>query len=386
MAIPETIDFVRTGPGTLAGRYLRTFWQPVYRAQDLAAGRAAPIRIMGEDFTLYRGQEGSPHVTVFRCAHRGTQLSTGWVEGDSLRCRYHGWRYDGSGQCVEQPGEEEGFANKVRIKSYPTKEYLGLIFAYLGDGEPPPLRRYHELEGPGVLEVYPPEYWPCNYFNRIDNACDAAHIAFTHQDSRAAINYRPEVPAVSAEETEYGVRTTLMRGGKITGALHFHMPNTNHFRTTVALRDPLRGAGGGILDRLLWRIPVDDERCVSFPIDFAHLTGEAAKEYQERRQQARLATVGSHTELAEDILAGKLLIGDIKNQSNLKNLTSLEDYVTQVGQGAIPDRSNDRLGRIDVGLFLLRKLWERELKSLADGVPLKKWTIPEKLPESGRAM
>src|SRR5687767_7172929 len=131
-------DFVHTGPGTLAGRYMRRFWQPVHVAEKLPPGRAVPVRIMSEDFTLYRGEGGIPHLTAFRCAHRGTQLSTGWVEGDSIRCRYHGWRYDGSGQCVEQPGEEEGFASKVRIRSYPVKEYLGLIFAYLGEGEPPP--------------------------------------------------------------------------------------------------------------------------------------------------------------------------------------------------------------------------------------------------------
>ncbi|HEY3116170.1 MAG TPA: Rieske 2Fe-2S domain-containing protein, partial [Chloroflexota bacterium] len=100
-------ELVRTGPGTLAGRYLRGFWQPVAVAADLPIGRAKPIRVMSEDFTLYRGESGQPHVLAFRCAHRGTQLSTGWVEGDSLRCFYHGWRYDPDGQCVEQPAEPE---------------------------------------------------------------------------------------------------------------------------------------------------------------------------------------------------------------------------------------------------------------------------------------
>jgi len=84
----EWDDFVHTGPGTLAGRYLRRFWQPAYRAQDLLAGRAVPIRIMSEDLTLYRGESalplgegggesGKPHLLAFRCAHPGTQLSTG---------------------------------------------------------------------------------------------------------------------------------------------------------------------------------------------------------------------------------------------------------------------------------------------------------------------
>src|SRR5262245_59618302 len=138
MAVANTVreaDLEHVGPGTLAGRYLRQFWHPVYRAHDLPAGRARPITILGEEFTLYRGEDGTPHVVDFRSAHRGAQLSTGWVEGDCMRCRYHGWKYDGAGQCVEQPAEDASFTAKVRIPSYPTREYLGLIFAYLGDAE-----------------------------------------------------------------------------------------------------------------------------------------------------------------------------------------------------------------------------------------------------------
>ena len=115
-------DLIRTAPGTLAGRYMRMFWQPIYRAEDLPAGKAKPIRIMSEDFTLYRGGGGSPHVVGFRCAHRGTQLSAGWVEGDCIRCMYHGWLYDSTGQCLEQPAEDKSFAKKIRIRSYPTRD------------------------------------------------------------------------------------------------------------------------------------------------------------------------------------------------------------------------------------------------------------------------
>src|SRR5215208_3001398 len=134
-------EFVHTGPGTLAGRFLRMFWQPVCCSYELAAGQALPIRIMSEDLTLYRGQSGTAYLVAGRCAHRGTQLSAGWVEADCIRCFYHGWKYDGTGQCVEQPAEDQAFAPKVRIAGYPVREYIGLIFAYLGEGEPPPLPR-----------------------------------------------------------------------------------------------------------------------------------------------------------------------------------------------------------------------------------------------------
>jgi 5,5'-dehydrodivanillate O-demethylase len=107
-------DLERVGPGTPAGRYLRLFWHPVLRARDLRPGQAKPIEVLGQKFTVYRGSDGVVRVVDFRCAHRGAQLSLGWVEGDAIRCRYHGWKYDGAGRCVEQPNEQEPFCDKVR--------------------------------------------------------------------------------------------------------------------------------------------------------------------------------------------------------------------------------------------------------------------------------
>src|SRR5207248_205378 len=151
---------------------------------------AKPITIMSEQFTLYRGEGGVPHLVDFRCAHRGTQLSTGWVEGDCLRCFYHGWKYDGAGQCVEQPAEDASFAAKVRIRSYPTEDYLGLIFAYLGDAErddtgalrPPALPRYSVVEQAGVLSASS-YVRQCNYWNNVESNMDELHVAFVHRDS-----------------------------------------------------------------------------------------------------------------------------------------------------------------------------------------------------------
>lgn len=161
------MDFYYTGPETLAGRYMRRFWHPVYRAEDLKPGWAKPIRIMSEEFTLYRGETGEPHVTAFRCPHRLAQLSVGWIEDDCIRCRFHGWKFDSSGQCVEQPAEKESFAEKVSIRTCPTKEYLGLIFAYFGAGDPPPLPRYPDFEKDGLwVETY---VRPCNFVNNLEN-------------------------------------------------------------------------------------------------------------------------------------------------------------------------------------------------------------------------
>jgi 5,5'-dehydrodivanillate O-demethylase len=118
-------DFVHTGPGTVAGGLMRRFWHPVYASEELPVGRAKPIRIMNEDFTLYRGESGQAHLLDFRCAHRGSRLHTGWVEGDDVRCMYHGWKYGPDGRCTEQPGEPEPFCQKIRIRSYLRENTLG---------------------------------------------------------------------------------------------------------------------------------------------------------------------------------------------------------------------------------------------------------------------
>ena len=374
-------DFVWTGPGTLAGRYLRMFWQPVYVAHDLAPGRAVPIRIMSEDFTLYRGEGGAVHLVADRCAHRGTQLSTGWVEGDSIRCRYHGWKFEGSGQCVEQPGEEETFARKVSIRSYPVEEYIGLVFAYLGEGKPPPLRRHPDFEGAGVLEAFTTGIWPCNYFNVLDNACDMGHVSYTHIESRSRMG-RPDLlglPNVSTEETDYGIKTVGAVPKGRTNVLHFHMPNTNQIRSPLQITDLRRDPWSGWVNRLFIRVPVDDERCLNYIVDYAEVEGEMARSYAEHRLRVRRETQEFPNYLGASVLAGEISFEEINDQTNILHLTLLEDYVVQVGQGMIAERERDSLGRLDVGVLLLRKIWERELRTLAEEQPLKRWSCPGKL-------
>jgi 5,5'-dehydrodivanillate O-demethylase len=259
--IADALDFAHTGPGTLAGRYLRRYWQPVHVADALPRGEAAPIRIMSEDFTLYRGESGTPHVVAARCAHRGTQLSVGWVEEDCIRCLYHGWKYDATGQCVEQPGEGDGFADRVRVASYPTREHLGLIFAYLGEGEPPPFPPYPAFEGEGQVEAWA-ERFTCNFFQSYENTADEFHVAYVH--SGGGTHQRlAEVPEMSAAETAYGLaRHSRRSDGKVRITLHL-MPNTT--RVIVPPFKGFRGLGGW-RDSYFTLVPVDDESHLMFGI------------------------------------------------------------------------------------------------------------------------
>jgi 5,5'-dehydrodivanillate O-demethylase len=365
-------DLIRTGPGTLAGRYMRLFWQPIYRAEDLPAGKAKPIRIMSEDFTLYRGSSGTPHVVGFRCAHRGTQLSAGWVEGDCIRCIYHGWLYDSTGQCVEQPAEEKSFAKKIRIRAYPTREYLGLIFAYLGDGEAPPFARYAHFEKEGVLEVLPVQVWPCNFFQRVDNNGDTFHVPFVHRGAYLSTDIRSGLPAISKKETDWGTTAYATFPGGWTNVLQFIMPNGYTFRNPAPDKDIPWD------DRFQWDVPLDDEHSLQFRLRLVPLVGEAAHDYRERRVQMLAGETFSIVDAGESVLRGQLDFADLPKLTNDKiALIHAQDYVSQAGQGVVADRRLEHLGRSDAGVILFRKIWERELSALARGRPLKKWALPQ---------
>lgn len=390
-------EFVHVSPGTLAGRFLRMFWQPVYLSEDLAPGRAVPLHIFGEDYTLYRGEtpgvEGkglgvetepigsinpqpptpNPHLMAFRCAHRGTQLSTGWVEGDRIRCFYHGWKYDGNGQCVEQPAENPGFEAKVRIGSYPTRDYLGLVFAYLGEGDPPPFPRYRQLESDGVIEAHT-YVRECSYFNSIENNMDEVHLAFVHRSSSfTATGINAFLPEISGEETDYGIIRFGSRPNGTTRVVHLVMPNLIVFKG-----EPSSDAGESEgRDQFAWRVPIDDFTHRSFNVSHVYATGEAAERYREKmRRREGPADAPSANELARRVLRGELHVDELGDRADVINI---QDAVAQAGQGQIPDRASDRLGRSDELIILLRKIWLRELSALAEGRPAKSWVQPEQL-------
>ena len=361
--IVEQLDFVHTGPGTLAGRYLRRYWQPIYLSDKLAKATIVPIRILGEDLALYRGESGRAHVVANECRHRLTRLSTGWVEGDTIRCRYHGWRYDESGQCVEQPAEPKPFCASVqKLASYPTHEAHGFIFAYLGEGEAPAFRPLPGLED-GAREdwtVCPSvEMIPCNYFQSAENIMDDVHVNFSHRGHLVNTTSRPYVPTkVTARETPFGLTHFLDRGER-TDRLHFIMPNR------CFLAHPLRSARDNKpfwFKALFWYVPIDDESHLHFLIMVYHT---------KRRERPEGSPV--HEEI-QAILAGRKSWEAVANHPNI---IRIQDGVAICGQGKIEDRTRERLGTSDAAVILLRRLWKRELGLLAAGRPVTQFGTPD---------
>jgi 5,5'-dehydrodivanillate O-demethylase len=360
-------DIARTGPGTPMGRFMRRFWMPVMRAEDLPAGEARPIRVMSEDFAIYRGEGGEAQIIDYRCPHRGAMMHLGWVEGNDIRCVYHGWKFDCTGQCNEQPAEEAGFARKVRIGAYPTREFMGLIFGFFGEGAPPAFPPYPLPLAEGVIENQVPPVVPCNWLQCFENSMDEVHVAFVHRTGGSHQGIY-DLPEIAVEETDWGMIRYGRRGNEERISLHY-MPNCT--RVIVPPMAGLDGAGG-------WRelylafTPVDDETNMWFITNLVGVTGEAVVAYQAARQRylERQAAAGSSLDLAQKVMDGKVRFANIDHPDRVR----VQDFAVQAGQGKIADRSNEYLGKSDTAIILWRRIVERELRAMQTGRNIKQWT------------
>jgi 5,5'-dehydrodivanillate O-demethylase len=358
----------KTEPGSLAGRYMRMYWQPIFLAEKLENGRPQPVCIMSEHYTLYRGESGAPYLVSQMCPHRQTQLSLGAIEGENIRCFYHGWMFDSNGQCVEQPAEPESFCQKISIRAYPALEKFGLIFAYLGEGEPPRFPRFPAFEAAQDFLFSEDVGRDCNFFQNLENGLDTTHLGFVHRVHPGSFDGRTDIMECRAEEADWGIEYETKRQSGAYRKTFLGMPN---LFSAIVLSPKGDAEVASYQDMLLWYVPITNERHHGFTVRRFLVSNEDAPKHRA----AFAATVSKWTdnrlELARAIIAGKLRLEDI--DPSCVDLFNLQDDVVQMGQGATADRRHDRLGRSDAGVILIRKLWMRELKALAEQRPLNVW-------------
>lgn len=367
-----------TGPGTLMGRLLRSFWQPIALAESVGPGAARGLRVLGEDLTLYRGESSAPHLVGARCAHRCTVLHTGWIEGETIRCMYHGWRYHSDGRCVEQPAERRGRPDLVRIASYPVRDYAGLVFAWLGDGPVPEfsLPRKDVLEDSGRRLFAQEQVWDCNWFQQVENSLDATHVSFVHvwgRMSRFGEEITTAVPELAYEETSAGIRQTATRSKNNVRISDWTFPNNNH----VVSPGPRKGDPW--LDTVVWAVPIDDGRTMRFTVNAVPRSDDLT-DRRIAEDRSRRFNPADHY----DALFRRHEVPD----AGAAQLIGTQDYVAVRGQGVIFDRSQEFLGQSDAGIVLLRRIFLRELAALAAGKPAKRWEklehaadLPIQIPE-----
>lgn len=132
--------YTQVGPGTPMGDLYRRYWLPIAVADEIDRVEIQRVRLLGEDLVLYRAGEGGYGLVAERCPHRGASLAYGFPDAGGLRCAYHGWLFAADGTCVEQPNQHPDSPSlraRSTIAGYPVCSLGGLIFAYLGPGEPP---------------------------------------------------------------------------------------------------------------------------------------------------------------------------------------------------------------------------------------------------------
>jgi 5,5'-dehydrodivanillate O-demethylase len=361
----------QTSAGTPMGTLLRSFWQPVAVAADLERGSAKPLRVMGEDLTLYRGESGKTYLVGGRCAHRRVVLHTGWVEKEQIRCMYHGWKYDGTGQCTEMPAEKRAKPELVKIDGYPTHEYAGLVFAYMGAGPAPEfqLPRKGFLEEPGRLSFVRLQVWDCNWFQQIENSLDSSHLSFVHvwgQMSRFGEEVTTRIPDLEFFETSAGVRQVATRGKNNVRISNWTFPNNNHILSPGPTKtDPW-------IDTSVWAVPMDDERTWRFTVSTCPSTDPETDARITADRMIDFNPADHH-----DDLFYRRVIPD----RGPSLLLTTQDYVAVRGQGVIVDRSKERLAQSDAGIAMLRRIFLRELAAIRQGKPTKRWLKLEQDPQ-----
>jgi 5,5'-dehydrodivanillate O-demethylase len=361
------VDIATTKPGTPGGVFMRRFWQPVFRSEDLPKGRAKPIKIMSEEYTLFRGESGNAQIMDARCPHRNAPLHLGWVEGDDIRCVYHGWKFDCTGQCNEMPAEEPGFARKVQIKTYPTEEHMGQIFGYFGEKEPPLFPPFPEPLADGVIDAWRTEIIPCNYLQSFENTMDEVHVSFVHRDGGTHTAMQ-DLPEISSEETDWGmIRYGKRAAGGIRTSIHY-APNCT--RVIVPPSAGMDGVGGWA-EIYFGFTPIDDENHLWLITSHVKVTGDEAKAFRKKRKEfyENVDKAQPSLDAALDLIAGKGYYQDVQHP----DLAILQDIAVQAGQGRIEDRNRERLGRSDNGIIMWRKILSRELRTIADGKEPKTW-------------
>lgn len=358
--------------GAIAGRYMRQFWQPIALSRDFAPGQVKRVKIIGEHYTLYRGADGDIRLTQDRCPHRGTSLAYGWIEGNSIRCRYHGWKFDGDGRGEDFPAETATYAQSLCLKTYPVRDYLGVVFAFLGENEVPDFPRFPELEDENAGELLTlGVVLPYNYFQRVENDVDEVHIHYTHGEFAGSFGL-VDLPRITAKETDYGMVSVATRTDGSKLFTHVFMPNIM-LREVVIQQDTTQ-----LTIHAAWRVPIDDTSTLSIMID------RVANPDPEMHE--KLKHMVDPNELAMRVMAGEITLDDVDPDHPL--LPVVQDTVCMAGQGLIADRGGEHLGASDRAIALLRRVYAREMTALAEGRTMKRWNHVrvEKLQTSESAM
>jgi phenylpropionate dioxygenase-like ring-hydroxylating dioxygenase large terminal subunit len=191
------------------GIFLRNSWYVAAWNHELIDGKKLARTILEKPIVLYRGASGRVVALDDRCCHRAAPLSMGRVEGDDIRCMYHGMKFAADGKCIQIPGQDI-IPAKLGVRSYPVVEKYNLIFIWTGDPEmadPKLVLDYPPLADPKWRGLPGYMHYKANWLLIVDNLSDFAHLAFVHTNTLGGSEeYAYKTKPVAIEKLEDGFR------------------------------------------------------------------------------------------------------------------------------------------------------------------------------------
>lgn len=381
----QNMRMTRVGADQPGGKLLRRYWQPVALIEELEDHRPVrPVKLLGQDFVLFRDEQGRYGLLDRDCPHRGADLAFGRPEDGGLRCPFHGWLFDVKGNCLQTPAEPETskLCQRIKQKSYPVQLRSGILFAYLGEGEPPAFPDLDCFIAPESHVFAFKGHIACNWLQALEVGIDPAHASFLHrffEDEDADANYGRqfransadsdmpmtrvlrefERPQIEVERTDYGMRLTALR--QISDS-NTHVRVTN-LLFPQAFNIPLSAE----MTITQWHVPIDDVNCYWFAI-FTSFSTPVDKQ-QMRAQRLELYTLPDYIPRKNKANNYGFDPYEQKSQTytGMGFDINVHDQWAVESQGAIQDRTREHLGSTDKAIINYRSMLMKAIDQAESG-------------------
>lgn len=355
----EDAELTHTGPGTPAGEYFRRHWQPVAMTEQVGELPQA-LEILGEELVLFRDLSGQLGLLHKYCSHRRASLEYGIISEQGIRCCYHGWLYDVDGTILEVPGEPENspIPKKICHGAYPTHEYNGLVFAWMGPPDDMPEFPIYDTFDQIDNDMVPYSIdYPCNWLQVAENPMDPFHSVFLHtRVTRAHFN-----PAWGA--------MPVVEWHNMDGNTGMYLTNTRRWKDYLwvrtaevflpAIAQPPDIYQNAETEKFFprvgitkWTVPVNDTSCQI--IAWRHFNETLDQDNKGDRSKVGRGMVD--------------FVGQTGTERSYEEgQRSPGDYEAQVSQGEITVHADEMLGRTDVGVAGYRRLLRDAIRANLKG-------------------
>ncbi len=369
-----------TGPGSPMGEMFRRYWIPALLAEELPENDSPPVRVtlLSERLLAFRDSEGRYGLIDEFCAHRGVSLWFGRNEEGGLRCPYHGWKYDHTGQCIDVPSEpaESGYCQKIKLKSYPLIKRGDVLWTYMGPADQRPEEPAWEFCNVAPEQTFTSKrLQECNWLQAMEGGIDSSHVSWLH---RGALNHDPLFKGAKGNQYNLSDARPVFEvveapGGLYIGARRNAEEGRYYWRITPWVMPSFTMVpprGDHPVHGHFW-IPIDDENCWAWSFDYHPVR---ALTHEER--QAMMDGHGIHVKYVPGTyrpLANKDNDYLIDREAQKRGETysgvhgiGMQDASLQESMGPIVDRTKENLVSTDNGIIMARHRLMRAAKALTD--------------------